>query len=168
MGVNHLILLGFVFFLWLVSVYQYCILSFSTLQISLKIQIQTQLTRTRLGLLSNFIFRPSDAFPLMIILKPFKRRMRYMALTKRPYMILEWPLVLEIRTTTAIPQLPTILLMSPPVPFHCECFRTFSAHKRLSPMLSFVMGLECSEILQWLCPRVVDVVFAALSTAVAR
>lgn len=40
-------------------------------------------------LLSHFILRPGDAFPLMIILKPFKRRMRYMALTKRPYMILE-------------------------------------------------------------------------------
>lgn len=67
-----------------------------------------------------------------------------------------------------IPELPTILLVSPPIASHCKGFTAFPTHERLDPMLPLVMRLKRSEIFQRLRSRVIDVVPAPCRTAVTR
>ena len=73
-----------------------------------------------------------------------------MAISKCLDMIFERSFVFEIRTTSAIPKLPTVLLMGSPITSHREGLATFSTHEWLDPMLSLVMGLEGSEVFEWL------------------
>lgn len=82
-------------------------------------------------------------------------------------MVFERSFVLEIRSAAAIPQLAAVLFMSSPITFDGEGFAAFSAHKRLCAVLSLVVSLESSEVLEWLGFWMVDVVLAALSTTVA-
>lgn len=58
--------------------------------------------------------------------------------------------------------------MGPPVAFDGEGLPTLAAHERLDTMLPLVVGLEGPKIFERLGSRVVDVVLAALRTAVAR
>lgn len=90
-----------------------------------------------------------------------------MAMAECLDVILEGPLVLEIRATDAIPKLATILLVSSPIAPHSKGFATFPAHEGLDSMLPLVMRLEGSEIFQRLSSRVIDVVSAAGGAAVA-
>lgn len=90
-----------------------------------------------------------------------------MAMAEGLDVVLEGPLVLEIRAADAKPKLATVLLVSSPIPPHCEGLAAFPAHEGLDAMLPLVMRLEGSEIFQWLGSRVVDVVSAAWGAAVA-
>lgn len=90
-----------------------------------------------------------------------------MATPERPDVILERPLVLEVRAARAIPELATVLLVGPPVATHSERLAALPAHEGLDPVLALVVGLEGPEVLEWLRPRVVDVVLASRRTAVA-
>lgn len=84
-----------------------------------------------------------------------------------PDMILERAFVLEVRSTCTEPKLSTVLLVGSPVPSHSKLFATLSAHEWLHAMLALVMGLKGAEILQWLCTRMIYVILAPLSTAIA-
>lgn len=75
--------------------------------------------------------------------------------------------MLEIGTTDAEPQLPTVLLVGAPVSSNRKGLSTLVAYEGLGPMLSFVVGLESAEVLERLRSWVVDVVLATLSAAVA-
>lgn len=88
-------------------------------------------------------------------------------MAKCPYMILERALVLEIRSTKAIPKLTAVLLMCPPVTSDCQGLSTFATFERLDAMLSLVMRLQCTKILKGLSTRVVDIVPASSCAAVA-
>jgi len=114
----------------------------------------------------NFIFiRSSNAF-LLILNEAFMRRMWGVAFSKGSDMIFEGPFVLKIWTTSAIPQLSAVLFVSPPIPFNCKGFWALSAHEWFCTMLSFVVRLESSEVLQGLSSWMIDVVLATLSTTV--
>ena len=75
--------------------------------------------------------------------------------------------MLEIRSASAVPQLAAVLLVRSPVPFDGESLPTFSAAEGLRAVLALVVSLESSEVFEWFRSRVVDVVLAALGTAVA-
>ncbi|PPD81260.1 hypothetical protein GOBAR_DD21807 [Gossypium barbadense] len=90
------------------------------------------------------------------------------AISEGSNMVFERPFVLEIRPANAKPELPAVLLVCPPIPSHCKGLTAFSALERLCSMLSLVMCLQSSEILQWSRPWVIYIVFATLSTAVTR
>jgi hypothetical protein len=77
------------------------------------------------------------------------------------------PFVLEIRTTNAVPDLPAVFFMGSPVALYSKRLSTFPTHERLDSMLSLVMCLEGSEIFEWPCSRVINVVLATLCTAIA-
>lgn len=111
-----------------------------------------------------FSIRASEAF--FVILKGIKRAARGVAFAKGSDVIFEGSFVFEIWATAAIPKLPTILFMGSPISFDSQSFATFSAHKWLGSMLSFVVGLEGSKVLQWLGSWMVDVVLAPLSAAI--
>ncbi|GER41103.1 glyceraldehyde-3-phosphate dehydrogenase A [Striga asiatica] len=83
-------------------------------------------------------------------------------------MILERPLVLEIRATRTIPQLPAVLLVGPPVTAHGKGFSAFAADKGLDAVLPFVVGLKGAEVFKGLGTWVVNVVAAAWGATVAR
>lgn len=72
-----------------------------------------------------------------------------MASAKGLDVVFERPLVLEIRTTDAVPDFATVLLMGSPVSFHSKGLIAFSAEEVLYSMLSFVVGLEGSEVFEW-------------------
>ena len=91
-----------------------------------------------------------------------------MSIPERPNVVLERTFVLEIGTTTTIPEFATILLMRTPVPLDCEGLSAFSTREWLGTVLSFVVRLEGSKVFQGLSSRVVDVVLAALGTTIAR
>ncbi|PON58098.1 hypothetical protein TorRG33x02_125110 [Trema orientale] len=91
-----------------------------------------------------------------------------MTISKGLNVILERPLVLKIRATNTIPKLPTILLVGSPIPSYSKCLATFSTHEWLDSMLSLVVSLKCSEVLERLCSRVIDVISATRRAAVAR
>ena len=90
-----------------------------------------------------------------------------MAIAKGLDMVFKGSLVLKIRATNAIPKLPTILLMSPPIPSNSKGFPTLPTHERLDPMLAFVVSLKGSEVLQGLGSWMVDVVAAPWRAAIA-
>jgi len=75
--------------------------------------------------------------------------------------------VFEIRATQAIPYFSTVLLMCSPITFHCKCFAALSAHVGFYAMLSLVVCLKSSEILQRPCSWVVNVVLATCCTTKA-
>lgn len=81
--------------------------------------------------------------------------------------VLERPLVLEVGPANAVPELPAVLLMSPPVAPDRERLATLAAHERLDTMLALVVRLQCPEVLERLCPWVVNVVPATRRAAVA-
>ncbi|KAF3792641.1 hypothetical protein EJ110_NYTH11219 [Nymphaea thermarum] len=91
-----------------------------------------------------------------------------MALPEGSDMVLERPLVLEIRAADTVPELPTVFLMGPPVTLHRKGLGALPAPVGLVPMLPLVVRLECPEVLKRPCPRVIYVVLAALNAAVAR
>ncbi|KAF3787314.1 hypothetical protein EJ110_NYTH23416 [Nymphaea thermarum] len=95
------------------------------------------------------------------------KRMRRMALPERPHMVLERPLVLEIRAAGAVPELAAVLFMGAPVTPHSEGLGALPALVWLVPVLPLVVGLKGSEILQRPRPRVVYVILATLHAAVA-
>lgn len=103
-----------------------------------------------------------------ILLKPIKRkrRVRRMSKAKGLDVVLKRPLVLKIRSTCTIPKLSTVLLMGPPITFNGQRFATFSTRERLGAMLTFVMCLKCTEVLQGLSTRMVDVVLASFRAAI--
>ena len=73
-----------------------------------------------------------------------------MAMAERLNVVLEGPLVLEIRPTSAVPQLPAVLLVGSPVPSHRERLAALAARERLDPVPPLVVGLESPEVLEWL------------------
>lgn len=91
-----------------------------------------------------------------------------MAGAKCPDVVLERPLVLEVRPAGAEPALAAILLVGPPVALDGQQLPALPAGEGLHPVLPLVMGLESPEILQRLGPRVVYIVPATLFAAVAR
>lgn len=93
--------------------------------------------------------------------------MRGVATPKCSNVILQGTFVFEIRAANAKPKLPTVLLVCSPVTAHCKGLTALSAHKRLDAMLSLVMSLQSSKVLKWLRARMIDVVAASLSAAVA-
>lgn len=95
------------------------------------------------------------------------RAISCMAMSKSLNMIFERPLVLEIRTTNAVPKLSTILLMGSPITPHGESFAAFSTHEGLDSMLSLVMGLKSTEIFEGFWSGVIDVVPAARCATIA-
>ena len=82
--------------------------------------------------------------------------------------VLERPLVLEIGAAGAVPELPAVLLVRPPVAFDGEALGALPAGEGLRAVLALVVRLEGSEVLERLRARVVDVVLAPLRAAVAR
>ncbi|RAL43089.1 hypothetical protein DM860_009871 [Cuscuta australis] len=93
---------------------------------------------------------------------------RAMAIAKGPNVVLEGPLVLEVRAASAVPELPAVLLVGAPVPADRKGLTALAARERLDPVLPLVVGLEGPEVLEGLRPRVVDVVPAPRRAAVAR
>lgn len=87
-----------------------------------------------------------------------------MAMAESPNVVLERPLVFEVRSTKAIPYFATVLLVGPPVAFHSEGLAAFSAHVGFGAVLPLVMSLQGSEILQRPCSWVVYVVLAVWCT----
>ncbi len=75
--------------------------------------------------------------------------------------------MLEVGTTSAVPQLSAVLLVGPPVTSNSKCLTTFSTHEWLDSVLPLVMRLQGAEVLQWFGPRVFDIVAASLRTTVA-
>lgn len=90
-----------------------------------------------------------------------------MAASKGLDVILERPLVLEVRPANAVPELSTVLLVGSPVAPDSERLATLAAHEGLDPMLALVVCLQRPEVLERLRPRVVDVVPATGCAAVA-
>lgn len=90
-----------------------------------------------------------------------------MSVAESADMVLERPLVLEIGPADAEPELPTVLLVGAPVSSNRKGLPALVAHERLGAVLALVVSLEGAEVLERLRPRVVDVVLAALSAAVA-
>ena len=90
-----------------------------------------------------------------------------MATSKSFDVIFKRPLVLEIRATDAIPKLPTVLFMGPPITSHCKTLTTFSTHEGLDSMLPLVVCLKSSEIFKGLCSWVINVVPASWGTTIA-
>lgn len=90
-----------------------------------------------------------------------------MARTKRSNMVLERSLVLEVRTTVAQPEPPTVLLMGPPIALNGQELAALAAHEWLHPVLPFVMSLQGAEVLEWLCARAFDVVPAPQCATIA-
>lgn len=90
-----------------------------------------------------------------------------MPMPKSPNVVCQRPLVLEIRTTSAIPKLATILLMGSPISPHCKWLPTLSTCKGLGSMLSLVVCLESSKIFERSWPWVVYVVLAFWCTTIA-
>jgi hypothetical protein len=90
-----------------------------------------------------------------------------MADAKSLNVVFQRPLVLKIRPTSTIPNLPTVLLMGSPITFNCKCLATFPTHEGFGPMLSLVMCLEGSKIFERPCSWVLDVVLAPWCAAVA-
>lgn len=81
--------------------------------------------------------------------------------------VLERPLVLEVRAANAEPALAAVLLVGPPVALDGERLPALPAGEGLHPMLPLEMRLESPEVLQWLSPRMVYVVPATFFAAVA-
>lgn len=92
---------------------------------------------------------------------------RSMSIPKGANMVLERPLVLEIRPADAEPEPPAVLLVRPPVTSHCKRLPALPAPERLRTVLPLVVRLERPEVLQRPRPWVLDVVLAALRAAVA-
>ena len=76
--------------------------------------------------------------------------------------------MLEVRATSAVPELAAVLLVSPPVPPHGEGLAALAAHEWLDAVLPLVVSLKGPEVLEGLRPGVVDVVPAPRGAAVAR
>lgn len=74
---------------------------------------------------------------------------RSMSRTKGLNVVFERPFVFEIRATNAVPNLTTVFLVGSPIAFNSERFGTFSAHKGFDAVLSLVMCLEGSKVLEW-------------------
>lgn len=72
-----------------------------------------------------------------------------MAYAKGPNMVFERSLVFKIRTTDTVPDFATVLLMGSPISFDSKGLTAFSAQEVFYSMLSFVMGLEGSEVFEW-------------------
>lgn len=104
---------------------------------------------------------------LIVIIARFKA-MWCMAAAEGLDMVLERPLVFEIRSTDAEPKLAAILFMGAPVSTHCKGLAALVAVEGFVPVLPLVVGLQSSKVLERLGARVFDVVLAPLSTAVAR
>lgn len=75
--------------------------------------------------------------------------------------------MLEIRSAGADPQLPAVLLVSPPVSSDCKTLAASSAREGLRSVFPLVVSLECSEVLEGFRPGMVDVVLAPVGAAVA-
>ena len=82
--------------------------------------------------------------------------------------VLERPLVLEIGSARAIPELATVLLVRSPVAPDREGLGAFPAYEGLYPMLPLVVRLEGSEIFERLGSRMVYVVPAPTRAAITR
>jgi hypothetical protein len=90
-----------------------------------------------------------------------------MAIAESSNVIFKRAFVLEVGTTSAVPQLSAVLLVGPPVTSNSKCLTTFSTHEWLDSVLPLVMRLQGAEVLQWFGPRVFDIVAASLRTTVA-
>nr|GLL32151.1 hypothetical protein DM860_009871 [Ipomoea trifida] len=91
--------------------------------------------------------------------------MRRVPLPKRPNVILQRPLVLEVGAADAEPEAPAVLLVGLPVASHREGLRALAARELLRPVLPLVVSLQRPEVLQGLRLRVADVVLAPLRAA---
>lgn len=100
---------------------------------------------------------------------PIKSRRRGGSMTRpeRGNMVLERPLVLEIRPANTEPPLAAVLLVGSPVALDGQALAAFATRVSLRPVFSLVMSLQCPEILKRLSPRVVYVVLAPFFAAVA-
>lgn len=81
--------------------------------------------------------------------------------------IFERPLVFEVRATKAIPNLATVLFMSPPITFHSKGLPTFSTQVGFDAMLPLVVSLEGPEVFERLGSWMLYVVFAPFCTTIA-
>lgn len=91
-----------------------------------------------------------------------------MAVPEGANVVFQRPFVFEVGAADAKPELAAVLLVGPPVAAHGERLAALAAHEGLDAVLPLVMRLQGAEVFQWLRARVVNVVAASRSAAVAR
>lgn len=120
------------------------------------------------SLIHHQLLLGSHGNTFFVILLETLRVVRRMAIPERLNVIFKRPLVLEVGSASAVPELATVLLVCPPITLHCKGFTAgFSADKGFGSMLSLVVSLKGSEVLEGLRLWVVYVVLAAYGAAVA-